>query len=1373
MFVVCAILVVEDNLGDVSLIRQALAEGAPEVEMTAVGSVAAAVGALEAAVFDCVLLDLGLPDAAGLDGLAALLAQGAPPILVLTGQDDQELALAAIGRGAEDYLVKTGLAPDVLARALRYAVERRAATDLLRRQAAQYRLTVESLGEGLVVFGRDGTVLSYNNAAERIVGSADRLSCLAGDTEGGLLLLPDGSTIEPGGTPVRFALETGCPVVDLTVGATRPSGEVRWLSVNCVPVPERDQAGDVGVVVSFQDVTISRQAERRVHLGFEQAATGLALAGGDGRFTEVNPALCSILGRSRDDLLGSVLTDYAVAGPSQAHYSSELISPAEDQHTAEMQFLRPDGTVVWLSAITTLVREVGAEPYWFEQVRDISDHKSTEATLEQLAISDPLTNLPNRNLLKDRVERALVRARQAGSRTAVFLVGIDRFKAINDSLGHSAGDALLVAFADLLRLAAPDVTVARFGGDVFAVVIERVVTLDDAVEWSQQHLLAATNGKFEVEGSEVYVTSSTGIALSSSGATADDLIRNADLAMNRAKVAGGGHAVAFEEKDLEALRERLELETDLRTAITQHQISVVYQPVVSTDNHRIIGAEALARWHHPRWGHVPPDTFIVVAERLGLMAGLTSHVLSVACAQLAAWKTEGRVADDFRVAVNLSADDLAGPGLVEVVRQALDSCGLDAGSLTVEVTETGLVRDTGTALAVLQAIRRLGVRIAIDDFGTGYSSLSYLKMFPVDVVKIDKSFVFGLGRDAEATALVRGILSLTRALGLTAVAEGIENDVQLEALRQLGCPLAQGYFFCRPVPADQFPSELSIAPAPDGDVLLAQAQLGPAVAEGGADLGWAVLDALPTAVAVVGTNGIILATNLAWKRFALDNGGFASNCGVGVDYLAVCANARGPGAEDASLAARGLGAVLAGDRDAFALEYDCDSTTQRRRFLMTVSPVASGAGAAVVAHLDITARHLAELALDEREERFRTIFEQAPLGIFRLGADGRVVDANQALGAILGRSPEDLHGALRSDLFGEQVGFPESRPDSRRDGPRYSRHRARRPDGTVIVAQVNDVVVDDGKGGSPTLVATVEDITERLRLAADLHRAQEMAALGRLAGGIAHEINFPMQSISDNLTLLSDSWRTVAGALGALRSEAPHLQVANAPLEIAALLAVICQGPEFDLIEAEVPAALFQSHEAVERVGTIVRALTAFGHPDKADPEPTDINRLVSNTVIMARNELEPVADVATDFGDLPAVVCYPGAVGQVVLILLVNAAYAVGKAREVTGRRGLITIKTWLDGAEACVSITDTGPGIPRDVLAHIFEPFFTTKPLGHGTGQGLAMAWATIVDRHNGHIDFSTSEAGTTFVLHLPLGERGHEPRALASVMVGTPNG
>jgi PAS domain-containing protein len=335
--------------------------------------------------------------------------------------------------------------------------------------------------------------------------------------------------------------------------------------------------------------------------------------------------------------------------------------------------------------------------------------------------------------------------------------------------------------------------------------------------------------------------------------------------------------------------------------------------------------------------------------------------------------------------------------------------------------------------------------LAVDDFGTGYSSLSYLNMFPVDVVKIDKSFVSGLGRDANATALVRGILSLTRALGLTAVAEGIENDIQLEALRQLGCKLAQGFFWSRAVPPDEFPSGFNMPPAPDNKAVLALASTGPQVTDQDQHLGWAVLDALPTAVGVIGADGTLLASNLSWKHLAIRDGWVAPKYGVGANLLAELEGAQGPGAADAALAARGLGAVLAGDRDAFTLEYDVVDDSDARRFLMLVSPVASGRAGAVVAHLDITARHIAEQALAESEERFRSIFDQAPLGIFRLDSEGRVVDANPALCKLLGRSPEDLQGALRSDLFGERIAYPESgvalsgRTDPNRQG--YSRHR--------------------------------------------------------------------------------------------------------------------------------------------------------------------------------------------------------------------------------------------------------------------------------------------------------------------------------------------
>ena len=1231
-----------------------------------------------------------------------------------------------------------------------------------------YRWILESLGEGLVVYGRAGEINYHNAAAEHMLGSVEHFACLSGAVGEARLLLPDGTFVEPADAPVPRALRTRVPASDVTYGISLPGGEVHWLSVTAVPVPERDHADQPGVVVTLHDLTTTSQAERRLQLGFEQSAIGLAVADAAGRFTEVNPSLCSILGRTKDELVGNGLAEFADTGPTAGHYTSQLTSAAGDRRSAELRFVRPDGTVGWLAVVTTLVHEVAGQDYWFAQVRDVTDRKRAQLALEELAIYDPLTGLPNQSLLKDRVDQAVNRARQDGSRVAVLLIGIDRYRAVTDSLGHSAGEALLAQFAASLREAAGDRTVARLGGDVFAVVVEGAGAVAGTVEWAQRQFRSASRHRFKVDGSELYVAFSTGIAFSGPGISAEDLVRNAEVAMSRAKEAGGAKVVAFEERDLEAVRERLALETDLREALAEGQIRVAYQPVVRTHDHRVIGAEALARWCHPRRGEVAPRVFIPVVEALGLTSELTSQVLRTACAQVVRWKAEGKVADDFRVSVNLGADDLVNPKLVDEVGEVLEASGLAPGSLALEVTETGLVRDPEAALECLRAIRRLGVHLAVDDFGTGYSSLSYLNMFPVDVVKIDKSFVFGLGADANATALVRGILSLTRALGLTAVAEGIENEIQLEALRQLGCRFAQGFFWSRAVPPDEFPSGFDMPAAPAAQALLALTSPSPQVTDQDQHLGWAVLDALPTAVAVLGADGTVLATNLSWKHFTSKYGRIPSNYVVGTNYLAFCESSQGPLAADAALAGRGLRAVLAGDRDAFTLEYDVADDTGPHRLLMVVSPVASRTGGAVVTHLDITARHIAEEALAESEERFRSIFDQAPLGIFRLGTDGRIIDANPALCKLLGRSAEDLLGARRADLFAEQVEFPESG-----GGARYSRHRARRPDGTVIVTQVNDVVVDDGKGGSYTLVATVEDITERLRLADDLHRAQEMEALGRLAGGIAHEINTPMQFISDNLTFLSDSWPTVARALGALRGQPPVCKQGDAPGEVAALLAGICDDPELDFIEAEVPAALSQSHEGVERVATIVRAMKAFGHPDRADPEPTDINRLVSNTVTVARNELKYVADVATDLGDLPTVGCYQGAVGQVVLNLLVNAAYAVGKTREVNGRRGLITIKTWVEGTQGCISVSDTGPGISPDVLPHIFEPFFTTKPLGQGTGQGLAMAWVTIVERHNGHIDVATSEAGTTFVLRLPLSERGDQPKALAVMGGGTPNG
>jgi diguanylate cyclase (GGDEF)-like protein len=580
---------------------------------------------------------------------------------------------------------------------------------------------------------------------------------------------------------------------------------------------------------------------------------------------------------------------------------------------------------------------------------------ASTAVAPRLFKSRASRGLPRQDLVNDRVAQALKRADLDGSRVAVVLIGIDRFRAVTDSLGHSAGEALLAQFARILQDAVPDRTVVRVGGDVFAIVVEEAGAVLGSVEWAQRQFRSASRHRFEVDGSGLYLAFSTGIALSGAGATAEVLVRNAEVAMSRAKQTCGPKVVAFEDRDLEAVRERLALETDLRQALAERQVRVAYQPVVRTDDHRVVGAEALARWYRPRHGEVPPDVFIPVVEALGLSSELTSLVLRTACAQVVRWKAQGKVGDDFRVAVNLCADDLVNPKLVEEVGEVLRTCGLEPGSLALEVTETGLVRDPEAALECLRAIRRLGVHLAVDDFGTGYSSLSYLNMFPVDVVKIDKSFVCGLGADANATALVRGILSLTSALGLTAVAEGIENDIQLEILRQLGCKFGQGFIWSRAVPPEEFPSVFDLPSAPGTDRLLALSGPSPQVADQDQHLGWAVFEALPMAVAIIGADGTVLATNPSWERFTSKYGRTASNYVVGSNYQAFCDSALGPLAADAALAGRGLRAVLAGDRDAFCLEYDVADDDGPRRLLVLISPIASRVGGAVVTHIDVTA----------------------------------------------------------------------------------------------------------------------------------------------------------------------------------------------------------------------------------------------------------------------------------------------------------------------------------------------------------------------------------------------------------------------------------
>jgi diguanylate cyclase (GGDEF)-like protein len=422
---------------------------------------------------------------------------------------------------------------------------------------------------------------------------------------------------------------------------------------------------------------------------------------------------------------------------------------------------------------------------------------------EHQALHDALTSLANRALLKDRVEHALARLSREGRPIAVLFLDLDRFKAVNDTAGHTAGDQLLRMVGDRLKgcVRAGD-TIARLGGDEFAILLEDLQDPRDAA-MAARRMLDVLAEPFMLRDRQVTIGASIGISVGTSGRQRyETLVRDADVAMYAAKSAGRGRFAMFEAGMHEVLVRRLKLEEDLRLAVDRGEFMLQYQPIVELDRGQLAGVEALIRWAHPKRGLVPPSEFISAAEDTGLIVPIGAWVLREACRQARAWHAEYPDQPPLRISVNLSTRQLEQQRIVRDVTEALAESGLDPQYLVLEVTESVLMEDTEANIATLGCLKELGVRLAIDDFGTGYSSLSYLRRFPVDLVKIDKSFIDGITGGPEESALARAIISLGQTLRLHTVAEGVEHSAQFDELRELGCPLGQGFHFARPLSAE-------------------------------------------------------------------------------------------------------------------------------------------------------------------------------------------------------------------------------------------------------------------------------------------------------------------------------------------------------------------------------------------------------------------------------------------------------------------------------------------------------------------------------------------------------------------------------------------
>jgi diguanylate cyclase (GGDEF)-like protein/PAS domain S-box-containing protein len=539
------------------------------------------------------------------------------------------------------------------------------------------------------------------------------------------------------------------------------------------------------------------QARRRFHQAFQSAPTGMALVRlDDGRIVDANQSLAEMLRRDVNELVGCTLREFThpddvrAAQPHRARLELGIV----DSFRIDQRYRRRDGEFIWARTRVSTTEDDGVM-LAITHIEDVTQQRRAAEQLRYAARHDELTGLPNRSYLMHMLEDRLATAEL--DEVAVLFVDLDQFKVVNDSLGHEVGDELIQIVSERLRsvLREHDV-LARFGGDEFIVVLSGE-PLDVA-----DRLRRAVHPPVVIGEHELFVTASIGFSSNhESGMSPNDLLRDADAAMYRAKARGRDCVEAFEAGGHETGVQALRTVGELRRGIERGEIVPYFQPIVDLESGRVLGYEVLARWLHPERGLLPPSEFLPLAEETGLLIDLGARILRDSLAQLAQWRACGHRFANCTISVNVGTRQLVDPNFYDTVTQALAETGIDADSLWLEITETSLLADVKAATVALRELRSLGLHLSVDDFGTGYSSLTYLRRFPVESIKVDRSFVSGLGIEQEDSTIVEAVVRLGQSLGLNVVAEGIESPLQLSRLRELGCDRGQGYLFGRPRPA--------------------------------------------------------------------------------------------------------------------------------------------------------------------------------------------------------------------------------------------------------------------------------------------------------------------------------------------------------------------------------------------------------------------------------------------------------------------------------------------------------------------------------------------------------------------------------------------
>jgi diguanylate cyclase (GGDEF)-like protein/PAS domain S-box-containing protein len=805
-----SVLLVEDDPADANLARQTLrASTVPLFRVVWLTTLSEAIQALQREKFDVLLLDLSLPDSFGIETVHLIRkASPALPLVVLTGHDDIGFALQTLEAGAQDYLIKGRFDTDALVRAIRYSVERKLLSlnlqkshDLLNKLSDQvpgliFQFRLDPDGHMCFPFASRAMIDLYGVAPEQVREDAAGVFAFQHpeDAAGIAASIQESArTLLPWHHEYRILL---------------PGQGVCWRRGDARP--EKQEDGSILWHGFITDITESKLIEAKLNLAsrvFDTTGEAIVVTDVDGHIIAVNPSFSKITGYSEQEVIGENPRIFKSDRHDKAFYRdfwSELIKTGE--WVGEIWNRRKNGEVYaqWES-ISTINDAAGNRIRYVAVFSDMSEIKRVQAKVEQLSWRDPLTGLANRALFLRQVEQTLVSARRDDRFAAVLLLDLDRFKDINEARGLAIGDALLRAVA--VRLAQTlhaDDLLARLNSDEFAVLLPRLRTSREATAREAlavaEKLRQALHDAVDMEGESIHVDVSIGVAIlpESPQGTAEEVLRQADMAMTKAKMEGRSRTMFFETEMGETIRARFQLEAELRLAITENQLRLYLQPQVNAAGVQV-GAEALVRWQHPVRGLIPPGLFIPLAETSDLIVALDRWMLSAVCSLLARLDVEGR---SLRLSVNISPRHFQQPDFVDEIRRHLRVSGADPSHLVLELTEGIVIGDIGDVIAKMTLLSTQGIHFSIDDFGTGYSSLAYIKRLPIHELKIDKSFIQDCTTDPNDAALVETILSIATHLHFQIVAEGVETQEQADFLNARGPVIHQGYLYGRPEPAE-------------------------------------------------------------------------------------------------------------------------------------------------------------------------------------------------------------------------------------------------------------------------------------------------------------------------------------------------------------------------------------------------------------------------------------------------------------------------------------------------------------------------------------------------------------------------------------------